>query len=238
MKSQRLLDKYYRNSQHPYRIYENFIKERLSPSATILDAGCGRNAPVLSKFIGHAEKLIGVDLEKCCDINNKIKYIQGNISNIEIDGGCVDIVISRAVLEHIENPAPVFKEIHRVLKCNGDFIFLVPNIFDYASLVSMTIPNKFHNKIVNKIEGRSLDNVFPAFYRANSYRSIKRLSSERGFEILNFQYLSQYPTYFKFNVYLFMIATVYEKIISFFNELEFLRGWILCHLKKSQKMCK
>ena len=40
------------------------------------------------------------------------------------------------------------------------------------------------------------------------------------------------PSYFMFNGLLFALATGYEKLISRFGALAFLRGWILVTLKK------
>ncbi len=227
-----LKKKYFKSSEHPYRKYESKIELILNESDTLLDAGCGRTAPILSKFANKARTLIGVDLEEPKGAIPEITYIKGNISSIDVMGNSVDVVISRAVLEHVPDPGAVFKEISRVLKPGGSFILLVPNLTDYVSLISMIIPNRFHKQIVSKTEGRNMDDVFPAYYKANTYSSIKALSESNGFGIAEFQYLGQEPTIFKFNSFLYMLATGYEKIISRFEFLGFLRGWILVQLNK------
>lgn len=225
--------KFFNPKRHPYRQYENYIFSILNQSMTILDAGCGRTAPILKKFIGAAKNLIGVDLEECTTEDSDIKYIQGDISNIDIPDNSVDVVISRAVLEHVKEPGKVFTEITRVLKPGGQFIFLVPNQYDYASLASILIPNKFHKKIVQKTEGRSMEDVFPAYYKANSYSSIRRFCDHNRLKIISFKYIGQYPAYFKFNTFLFLLATLYEKILDKVEFLKYFRGWILVHVEKS-----
>lgn len=232
LSSEVLKKKYFKSSEHPYRKYESKIESILNDSDTILDAGCGRTAPILRKFSGKAQTLIGVDLEDPKEDIGEVKYIKGDIASIDIPENSVDLVISRAVLEHVSDPDSVFKEINRVLKPGGSFIFLAPNLGDYVSLISKIIPNKFHKQIVSKVEGRKMDDVFPAYYKANTYSSIKKLSRKNGFEIVEFQYLGQYPAMFMFNSLLFMLATIYEKIISRFGPLGFLRGWLLVQLKK------
>ena len=230
--SEDLCTKFFESSEHPYRKYENKIASVLCESDTLLDAGCGRTAPVLSKFIGKAKTLVGVDLEDNTEELVGIRYIKGDISHIDVPSNSVDIVISRAVLEHVPTPAYIFKEINRILKPSGSFIFLVPNLYDYVSILSILIPNKFHKYIVSKAEGREMEDVFPTYYKANSYSSINKLSRNSGFEIIDFQWLGQYPSSLMFNPFLFLIGTVYEKIISRFDWLRFLRGWLLVHLKK------
>jgi len=232
LSSEDLKKKYFKSSEHPYRRYESKIGSILKDSDTILDAGCGRTAPILRKFAGKAQILIGVDLEDPTENIQEVKYIKGNISSIDIPENSIDVVISRAVLEHILDPDAVFKEISRVLKPGGSFIFLAPNLGDYVSLISKIIPNRFHKHIVSIVEGRKMDDVFPAYYKANTHSSIKKLSKKNGFKIVDFQYLGQYPAMFMFNSVLFMFATIYEKIISRIGFLGFLRGWLLVQLKK------
>lgn len=230
--SKELKKKYFKSSEHPYRKYENKIESILNETFTILDAGCGRTAPILSKFICKAKRLIGVDLEEPLDVPEEIQYIRGDISNIPVASNSVDIVISRAVLEHIKEPDLVFKEINRILKSDGHFIFLAPNLYHYVSIISKIIPNKFHKKIVSKTEGRESDDVFPAYYRANTYKAIKKLSGSNNFSIESFEWLGQYPSSLMFNPYLFLIGTIYEKTISKYEWLKYLRGWLLVHLRK------
>ncbi|WNM63975.1 class I SAM-dependent methyltransferase [Candidatus Nitrospira neomarina] len=227
-----LRKKYFNSEDHPYRKYENKIVSVLRSDDTILDAGCGRTAPILRKFVGKAKILIGVDLEDSTEPLPGIRYCKGDISSIKVPDNSIDVVISRAVLEHVIDPNAVFEEINRILKPSGRFIFLVPNLGDYVAILSLLIPNKFHKYIVSKTEGRAMEDVFPAYYKANTYSSIQKLCKSHGFEIVEFQWLGQYPASFMFSSVLFMIATLYEKIISKYECLGFLRGWLLVELKK------
>jgi SAM-dependent methyltransferase len=141
--------------------------------------------------------------------------------------------MSRSVLEHVEKPFEVYTEISRVLRPGGYFVFLTPNLWDYASLIAMLIPNRFHPWIVSKTEGRQEKDVFPVQYRTNTRQSVKRFAELAGFEIVAFRYLGQHPSYFMFNGLLYLVATGYEKLISRFEPLAPLRGWILAVLRKT-----
>jgi SAM-dependent methyltransferase len=224
---------FYKQEEHPYNVYEKKISEIVKCEDTILDAGCGRTVPVLKKFLGKAKHLIGVDLVEKDFVNEQIQYIVSDISEIKDVNDCVaNIVISRAVLEHVEYPEKVFKEINRILVPGGKFIFLVPNFYDYGSLLSMLIPNKYHAKIVNKTEGRDIQDTFPAFYRANTFSKIKKISDENNFVITSFDYLGQYPSYFMFSRILFLFGTLYDKFICHFDCLKYFRGWLLVVVEK------
>lgn len=231
-KTEKILSRHFKVEYHPYNIYEQKIISNLDESFTILEAGCGRDAHFLKKLRSKSKTLIGVDLEKGAGNLDDILYIQGDISNIAVESESVDLVISKAVFEHVPNPVPVFKEIYRVLKPGGDFIFLIPNLGDYVSIISWIIPNKFHSWIMLNTEGRKQEDTFPAYYKINTRRSINRICTQQGFKIVTFDYLGQYPSSLAFNPIMFLLGTCYEKIISRFSFLGFLRGWLLVHLKK------
>lgn len=225
--------KYFKDEDHPYNIYEKLINSALKPDWVLLDAGCGREAPVLRKYTGKVGKLIGIDCEEFASPIPGIELVRGDIGNMDsIDSNSIDMVISRAVLEHIQNPELVLKEINRVLKLNGNFVFLVPNLYDYSSIISLLVPNKYHPQIVSKVEGRKVDDVFPTYYKINTKKSVYDIAKLSGFKIDKFEYVGQYPHNLMFNKYLFLVGTCYEKLLERFEFLSFLRGWILVHMIK------
>ena len=89
-----------------------------------------------------------------------------------------------------------------------------------------------HPAIVARTEGRKEDDTFRTYYRSNSERVIRRWAARSGLSLISLRYLGQYPSYFMFNPVLFLMGTAYEKIISRFHSLRFLRGWLLAELVK------
>jgi hypothetical protein len=96
------------------------------------------------------------------------------------------------------------------------------------------VPNRLHPWIVAKTEGRQEKDVFPVQYRTNTRGAVQKWASAAGFETVSFRYLGQYPGYFMFNGFLFLLATAYEKLLRRFETLGFLRGWIYVTLRKPQ----
>jgi hypothetical protein len=121
---------------------------------------------------------------------------------------------------------------HRVLRPGGHFVFLTPSLWDYASIIAKCVPNRLHPWIVSRTEGRAPEDVFPVCYKTNTRRAVHRWARDAGFSVQSFRYLGQYPSYFMFNGFLFLLATAYEKTISRFETLGFLRGWLLAVLTK------
>lgn len=231
--SQRLKNRFYKKEDHPYEIFEARIESLLQPGDTLLDAGCGRTAPVLQKFKTKAGKLIGVDLVDPRDVTEDIEYHKADLGRIPIESQSVDLIISRSVFEHVVNPSAVYEEAHRILRSKGRLVFLTANIGDYGTFVARMVPNRFHAKVVKVVEGRAEEDTSPTAFKTNSLADVTRLASSTGFRIERFEYLNQYPNYFMFNGALFLLGVAYERLTSRFHSLRFLRGWILVTLQKS-----
>ena len=231
----RLLQRFYADSPHPYRIFEEEVGRALRPDSVLLDAGCGRTVPVLRKFDGRAARLIGIELVEFTDVPPGIETYRANLTDIPLPDGTVDVIMSRSVFEHLDDPAAVYREFARILKPGGCVIFLTANMWDYATLIARAIPNRLHSRIVRYTEGREEDDVFPTRYRTNTRHAVERLSAQSGLKIDGFQYLGQYPNYFMFNAGLFLLGTGYDKLVTRFEALRLLRGWILVTLRRPAK---
>ena len=230
--SDRLLARYYTNSPHPYKLFERAVEARLSADAVLLDAGAGRTVPVLRKYLGRVRRLIGVELVTFTDVPAGIETYHTDLAHLPLPDGVVDIIISRSVFEHLADPQAVYAEFSRVLRPGGVVIFLTANMWDYGTLIARLVPNRFHARIVAKVEGRAAEDTFPTEYRTNTRRDVERLALRAGLKIDAFEYLSQYPNYLMFNGALFFIGTCFEKLISRIDALRILRGWILVTLRK------
>ena len=77
--------------------------------------------------------IIGVDasnvlLEYANSDSKRTKYLHGTAEVIPVSDGSVGVVSIMQVIEHIEQPDIVFKEIYRVLKDSGVLILTTPNM--------------------------------------------------------------------------------------------------------------
>jgi SAM-dependent methyltransferase len=233
--AEKLLDKYYKDSPHPYRLYEEEVNRLLKRTDTLLDAGCGRTMPVLKKYLGKAERLIGVELVDFTDSTPGIETYNADLGHLPLPDASVDLIMSRSVFEHLTDPESVYREFSRILRPGGSVVFLTANIWDYGTMVARMVPNNFHGKIVKYVEGRAEEDTFPTAYKTNSPRQVADLAAAAGLEVSGFQYVSQYPNYLMFNGLLFFMGMCFEKLISQFDSLAFLRGWILVTLRKPLK---
>lgn len=228
-----LRDRIYRSAEHPYVTFEKEVARRLRPPSTLLDVGCGRGAPVLQKYRGLAARLVGIDMVPFTDSLSGIELLQGDLSRTGLADSSVDVVMARSVMEHVLHPDDAYREMARVLKPGGSFVFLTANLWDYASLIAMIVPNRLHPWIVRKTEGRAEEDVFPTAYRCNTRRKIYQCAHRAGLTVARFDYLTQYPNYLMFNGALFLLGAGYERLVAKTPGLQFLQGWILATITKS-----
>lgn len=218
---------------HPYRTLEAAIESYLSATSAILDIGCGRTAPNLVKMQAPGRTLYGIDLVEFSVAPPNVTLLRQSVAEMPgIPSESIDIAYSRSVMEHIEDVDGAFREIRRVLRPGGVYVFLTPSLYDYASLIASIVPNAWHPAIVRRTEGRQEEDVFPTRYRANTHRTIRRLAADHGMGIVRLDYLGQYPSYLVFNRFLFWAASQYQRLISRIRMLNPLQGWILCVLTK------
>lgn len=231
--SERLLERYYRDVPHPYRLFEQRVEAHMHGGGKVLmDAGCGRTVPVLRKYLGRAERLIGVELVEFTDVPAGIETYNADLARLPLEDSTVDLIMSRSVFEHLTDPASVYREFARVLRPGGRIVFLTANMWDYGTLVARMVPNRFHARVVKAVEGREEEDTFPTAYKTNTRADVNTLAANSGLKVEDFVYLSRYPNYLMFNGLLFAVGTAFEKLIRRVDALRILRGWIMVTLVK------
>ena len=97
----------------------------------LLDVGCS-DGRISKLFMGKGYAVYGVDIsEKALKkaTERGIKVLKADITKkLPYDDAEFDVVFCGEVLEHVLDPMFLLKEIHRILKIRGIFIFTVPNV--------------------------------------------------------------------------------------------------------------
>jgi ubiquinone/menaquinone biosynthesis C-methylase UbiE len=223
---------FWTGAKHPYRRLDESVRSLVKPNDRVLEHGCGRTAPILSGLKDTGAELVGVDLVDFTVFDPDLKLVNADIAKLPFANASFDFVFSRSVMEHVVDPLAVFKETARILNSGGKWVFLTPNKWDYVSIASRLVPNRFHSKIVNKTQGRKEENVFPTVYGANSYKKIDSLCRASGFKLKEISYLGQPPAYLQFNPIVYCLGSIYEKMILATNLTKGVRGWLFVTLQK------
>jgi ubiquinone/menaquinone biosynthesis C-methylase UbiE len=104
---------------------------QLQGSEIVLDAGTGTGHTALH-FAPHTAQVVALDMTAAmlaqaerlaneCNIQN-IRFMLGDVANIQLESASVDCVISRYSAHHWANPHQALREIRRVLQPNGRFL--------------------------------------------------------------------------------------------------------------------
>lgn len=111
-----------------WRSVEALSFDQVEFQSPVLDLGCG-----FGEFAGVVfnQMEMGVDVNKedlkkaiLGKKHKKLKYADAR--NLPFKDNSYNTVVSVSVMEHIEGADKVIKEVHRVLKKNGKFVFTVP----------------------------------------------------------------------------------------------------------------
>ena len=121
------------------RIKKNINRQNLK----ILEIGCANGS-----YLSQLEKLgkfevTGIELSPStanyARNTYKLNVITGTIFDGNFQDCSFDVIIMRHVLEHVYNPSETIREIHRILKKDGIFFFIIPNI----KSIEVAIFNKY-----------------------------------------------------------------------------------------------
>ncbi len=186
-------------------VYAALVQAHLGPDARVLDLGCGRGG-VLEQLGAAVARPLGVDPDHASLAEHRLPdlpRVTATAAAIPLVDACIDVVISSWVLEHLPDPGCTFREVARVLRPGGAFIFLAPGAWSPAALLNRAL-KPLQTWLVPLLYGRAEDDAFPVVYRANTRRQIERLADSAGLALRTFRYIED-PTYFAFHPLLFRL---------------------------------
>ncbi len=179
------------NLKYSQSIYEDVLKLYCKDKYVWLDLGCGRHLlphwryDEEKKLIQQCKMLIGLDydiysLKKNYAIKNRVN---GDISKLPFTNKSFDLITANMVFEHLRDPEIQLSEIYRILKPGGVLIFHTPNILGYTTIMSRILPKFLKSKLINLIDCRKEEDIFPTYYRLNSQTRINKIARDIGFEV-------------------------------------------------------
>lgn len=148
-----------RMTYHDHRAYQEITLDQLDcfSGCTVFESGCG-NGELLLRLATQFDDLncFGLDLgreslkwAKNSDLKNYSSYlIEGDISDLPVKENTFDRVYASSVLWYLPQPAKAIREMIRILKPEGKFVFdvrnplHVTNILTWASLKMRSLAGK------------------------------------------------------------------------------------------------
>lgn len=208
------------------------IQHWFRPGDSVLDAGCGSGRLFTYDLRGPASRIVGLDVERDLAGNPNIEEpILGDLAALPFRDQTLDLIICKHVLEHLEHPPAVFRELARVLRPQGRLVILTPNRLHYVPLLASLLPHPFQ-RTVARGRGLALREVYPTRYRANTPRRLRRLARGAGLRVAELHLFETAPVYLSFNPLAFALGAAYEKVVNRIPALASLRVNMLAVLRK------
>ncbi|HEX8775000.1 MAG TPA: class I SAM-dependent methyltransferase [Pyrinomonadaceae bacterium] len=233
-----LVEKFYRSS-YAARItldgtpvLAEMVRKRLHQNARVLDVGAGAGNSDTHPCKRNGSTLVGIDCSEDIVSNPHLDdhYVQ-DAENMPFENESFDMVFSDFTFEHLAQPEKVVREIFRILKPNGTFIFRTVNAFHYVAVLSTITPDMFRPGIF-KLLGRREEDSFPTLYRLNTKRKIERVLHRNNFEIEEIKCVEGRPDYLRFSPTLFRLGIFYERLANSSERWKSLRSNFLIAARK------
>jgi ubiquinone/menaquinone biosynthesis C-methylase UbiE len=185
--------------------------------ARVLNVGAGPTPDPRRRLRGKVGLLVGVDIDPVVLANEDLDeaYVTDGVS-LPFPDASFDMAYSDWTLEHVENPIPVLREVRRVLKQGGQFLFRTTNLTHYVTWTSAHTPYWFHNLFANKVRNLTREDHEPwrTFYRMNTPATVRRNLTSAGFDEIEIQLIEPDPGYLVFHPAAFRVGVLYERLVN------------------------
>lgn len=199
---------------------EAMVRDHLNPQSQVLDLGCGRGG-VVELFWRDVTLAAGLDPDVPSLAEHRapgMPVICGRGEHLPFAAQSFDLIVCLWVLEHLASPEVVLREVRRVLRPGGHFVFLTPNLRNpllFLNRVAKALP-QLQRRIVPRLYGRVEADTFPVRYRANTVAAIRAQAARCGLEVMTLKAISD-PTYLALNGLMFRASAMSERMLP--------RGW-------------
>jgi SAM-dependent methyltransferase len=191
---QRLLAPRLEFNQHRY---ETFLAGAVAPGCRWLDLGCGHQLlPSWRRggeesLVSRAKLLVGLDsaIEALHRHRTITSRARGVASCLPFASATFDLVTANMVVEHFPSPLEPFREVQRVLRPGGRFVFHTPNRWGHPTIIARMVPERLKAVGVALLEGRAEEDRFRTYYRANSQEQIRVLAERCGFRVVSVEFI-------------------------------------------------
>ncbi len=193
--------------------------EELQPGATVLDLGAGRR----SAYAGYIEpgsgvRLVAVDIspeELAANTDVTETRVADVSQELPFDDGSVDLILSRALLEHVDGVPQAVRNMRRVLKPGGQAIHLVPCRYSLFGTAARFLPLGPSLKLLHALDPDTKGKVeFPTVYDHCYPRALRQAFGEAGFRDVDLTICWGQPGYFEFFLPVFLLTSMYERFVQ------------------------
>lgn len=183
------------------RAFLSWVAESCETGSRVLDIGAGANrSGALTPLTRKSAYLVGVDPDAAIELNGSLqeRHLTSLERFAEDHPGEFDAAFAVYVLEHVADPTAFMAACWRVLKPGGAFYALTPNVRQYFGATTWALSRLgMSERVLQRLKGHeeAHDCHFPAQYRLNSMRTLRRHLNAAGFSEVDFRCYDDTPRY-------------------------------------------
>lgn len=205
-------------------LYEKVVTGYMNagPNLVVVDVGGGRSCPFARHRLPEmGARIVALDVSaKELAYNKDVdeKRVADITRELPFEDGEVDMVVSRSVLEHLEDVRAFAANSHRVMRPGGIAVHVMPSRYAPFAIVNRLLPSSVSRRIVLFFEPFNEGICgFPAHYDRCYYSAITRTFREQGFELLDVRVNYYQSKYYDFFVPLYLLSVLYELLVRALN---------------------
>ena len=118
----------------------------IGPAGDLLDFGAGTGQfTIRLRDGGRYRSVTGADLfARSGTVPADIGWVQGDLNErLPLRDGSFDLIVAAEVIEHLENPRAMCREIFRLLRPGGRLVLSTPNNESWRSIVALVVRGHF-----------------------------------------------------------------------------------------------
>ncbi len=199
---------------------EAMVRSHVTARSRILDLGCGRGG-VVELLWREVELAAGLDPDSPSLSEHRAQgmpVVRGVGERMPFVDESFDLIVCLWVLEHLKDPVEAFREVRRVLRPRGHFVFVTPNMRNplmVANRIGKALPS-LQRRLVPRFYGRGEADTFPVQYRANTVEAVRGHAEAAGLQVYDLRVVPD-PTYLAMNSLMFQASVMSERLLP--------KGW-------------
>lgn len=203
-------------SRFRQRVIDSLVD--LPDGGTFVDLGGGRRCEYADAVPrSRAVRLVAVDISasELAHNHDADETIVADVAKgLPFDDGRIDLLVSHALLEHVDGVPAAIGHIARVMKPGGRTIHYMPSRNALFAIAARLLPFDQLLRLLHFTRPETIDRVeFEVHYDHTEPVAIRRLFTEAGFRSVTVEWTAAQADYFKPIVPLYLAVACYEAVV-------------------------
>jgi SAM-dependent methyltransferase len=204
---------------HPYPQFDIQVADHINshPGITLLDIGAGRHSDYSDRVMADPTRhVVGMDISASeLEMNDFLdeRIAADACAPMPALEGKVDLLVSKATMEHLPDNAAFLRNAAKILKPDGTMILVFTNRYAPFAFINRMLPAKASGWLLAKLAPTWAGQVgFEAHYDRTHYTAFRKMLAEAGFKNVRIQVGYFSSAYFRFFIPLYLVSLAFDSL--------------------------